>query len=299
MKSGNQGNFDKGAHMNSHIYNFEFSVEGEQIVRTYECTRLRKLFSPPTIGYLTITNKRILFHSSGKSISGHSELINDMPLEDAAAVNAYLGVSINWLLFSVFALVLFGLSTLLDSVLPRFFTSWILGLLLMLPMAAAWLLTVNLLSEEIREQAFKNLENLFKSKSQIDRDQILYQPYVRFPFWIGLAILSWDLAFHSSFLAQIPFLNYLILIAVYFGLYLYTFGRQRTLSLLIGSRTMKDSGIYIPGDTFRLIFARNNTAIESISASPAVDAEKVVRELGALLLDIRQLGDLGIEKWKS
>ena len=96
-----------------------------------------------------------------------------------------------------------------------------------------------------------------------------------------------------------PLLNYLILLAAYFGLYLYTFGRQRTFSLMIGSRTMKDSGIFIPGDSFRLIFFRDNTAIESISASPALDAERVVQELGALLLDIRQLGDLGIQKWKA
>lgn len=284
--------------MDESIYNFTLSAADEQIIRTYECTRLRKLFSPPTIGYLTITNKRVLFHSSGKSVTGKSELINDMPLEDTASVNAYVGVSINWLLFGVFAFVLYAISSVFDNILPRFLMSWAFAILLMLPLAIAWLLTGNILSDQMREQAFQGLEKLGQGKYQIDRNNIFYQSYIRIPFWIGLAILTWDLAFHTQFLREIPFLNYLILLAAYFGLYLYTYGRQRTFSLTIGSRTMKDSGIFIPGDSFRLIFFRNNTAVESISASPAIDAEKVVQELGALLLDLRQLGDFGIQKWK-
>jgi hypothetical protein len=283
--------------MDEQIYNFQLSSADEQIIRTYKCTQLRKLLFPPTVGYLTITNKRILFHSTGKSVTGKSELINDMPLEDAASVSAYLGMSINWLLFIVFAVALYALSSLLDLMLPHIFMSWVLGVLLMLPMAAGWILSSNLLNEQIREQAFQSVDNLFKGRYKIDREQITALPFVRIPFWIGLTILVWDLAMHNRYIQEIPFLGYALLLAAYFGLYIYTFGRHRTFSLLIGSKTMKDSGIYIPGDSFRLIFSRDNTAVESISANPSVDSEKVVRELGALLLDIRQLGDLGIQKW--
>jgi hypothetical protein len=285
--------------MDEQIYNFQFSTADEQVVRTYECTRLRKLFSPPTIGYLTITNRRILFHSSGKSITGRSELINDMPLEDAASVNVYLGLSINWWLFILFALALYVISLALEAILPELFMSWVFGLLLMLPMAAAWLLTSKIISEQAREQAFQSLDNLLQGRYKINREQLTDHPFVRIPFWIGVAILAWDLTLRSSFLAQIPLVNYLVLLAAYFGLYIFTFGRQRTFSLLIGSKTMKDKGIYIPGDSFRLVFTRDNTAVESISAHPAKDAELVVRELGALLLDIRLLGDMGIQKWKA
>jgi hypothetical protein len=31
---------------------------------------------------------------------------------------------------------------------------------------------------------------------------------------------------------------------------------------------------------------------------PAEDAEKVIHELGAIITDIQQMGDLSIEKWK-
>jgi hypothetical protein len=62
---------------------------------------------------------------------------------------------------------------------------------------------------------------------------------------------------------------------------------------------MKGPGIFIPGDSFRLLGNRNSTALETLGASPAGDASLVTRELGALLLDLQQLGDLGIQKWKQ
>lgn len=284
--------------MNDQIYNFELSSADEEIVRTYECTRLRKMFSPPTIGYLTVTNKRVLFHSSGKSITGKSELINDMPLEDTASVSAYVGLSINWLMFIIFALLLFGVTYVLNAVAP-FFTSWGFAIVLMLPMGAAWLLTSNILNEELRDQIFKSVAEITGGRLKLDREGLIYEPYIRIPFWIGLSILAYYIAFRSEIISQIPFLNYIVLIAAYFAIFILSWGRQRTFSLLIGSKTMKDSGIYIPGDSFRLFGSRESTAIESQSAGPAVDAEKVVRELGAMLMDIRQMGDLGIEKWKS
>jgi len=37
----------------------------------------------------------------------------------------------------------------------------------------------------------------------------------------------------------------------------------------------------------------------AIIAKPAQDAELIARDLGALIMDIQQLGDLGIQKWKE
>jgi hypothetical protein len=47
-----------------------FLSENEIIIRTYQCTKLRRLFKKPTNGYLTITNKRIVYHCIGNNISG-------------------------------------------------------------------------------------------------------------------------------------------------------------------------------------------------------------------------------------
>jgi hypothetical protein len=39
------------------------------------------------------------------------------------------------------------------------------------------------------------------------------------------------------------------------------------------------------------------SALASLNSYPGQDAEIIVQELGALLTDIHQLGDLGIQKW--
>lgn len=283
--------------MDNQIYNFELSSADERIIRTYECTRMKKLFFPATIGYLTITNKRILFHSTGKTFMGKSELINDMPIGDAVGVSAYIGMSINWLLFILFGIGLYLLTLMLDALLPDFFTSWIFAFLLMLPMGVAWLLTSNLLNEEVREQVFGTLDQQLQGRVTVPRERLMDQPYIRIPFWIGVAILAWYLAIQSRFLGQVPFLNYVILIIAYFLIYLATIGRHRMFSLMIGSKTMKDTGIFIPGDSFHLI-SRGSTAIGAMSAAPAMHAEQIVRELGAILMDIRQMGDMGAERWQ-
>ncbi len=42
------------------------------------------LFAPEAVGRLTVTNKRIVYHSHSESSTGHSVLVSEMPVEDAA-----------------------------------------------------------------------------------------------------------------------------------------------------------------------------------------------------------------------
>jgi hypothetical protein len=272
---------------------FQLSGEDEQIIRTYECTKLRRFLSPATVGYLTITNKRVVFHSSGKSLTGKSFLINEMPIEDATGISAYLGVSINWFLFLVFGIALYFATQFLVSVFPRFFTSWIFGILLMVPYLVLWLLSGSTFSEETRNRILQSVDDILPKKIEADTIITNNLDITRIIFYIGLAIVGWDIA------SRIPLLTLVLLAVVYFFIYIYMFRRYKTFSLVIGSKTMKDTGIYIPGESFRILSSRETTALDAMSANPAVDAERVTRELGALLLDIRQLGDLGVEKWKQ
>ena len=73
---------------------FQPSEANEQIVRTYQCTRFKRWFRPETIGYLTVTNRRVVYHSTGKSLTGQSLLINEMPLEDVSGLSVYKGSSV-------------------------------------------------------------------------------------------------------------------------------------------------------------------------------------------------------------
>jgi hypothetical protein len=47
------------------------------------------------------------------------------------------------------------------------------------------------------------------------------------------------------------------------------------------------------------LLSGNSTAAQSMFAGPNDDANLIIKELGAMVLDIQQMGDLGIKKWKK
>lgn len=273
--------------------------ENEQIIRTYQCTKLRKFLSSPTIGYLSITNKRIVYHSEGKSINGSSSIISEMPLEDVAGISTSLGISFNWIIFLLVSIVLFLGSSLLEEILPRFLTGWVVSILLVLPYFIGFLFEKNILNKDLREQAIKKLEESSINSAIKQKDSAFYMGVFQILFYIGLAFLSWNLAFRTDLLYQAPTLGYIILLGAYFLIYILFFGRIRSFSLRITSRTAKGTGIYIPGNFLAGIFRGNTAASQSMSAGPDKDAEVVVKELGALITDIQLMGDLGIQKWEQ
>jgi hypothetical protein len=278
---------------------FQLSQADEQVVRSYECTKLKRWFQPETIGYLTVTNKRIVFHSVGKSISGKSLLINEMPLEDAAGISVYEGTSVNWLTFLLLALLAFIVTQAMARILPEFLTSLPFAILLMLPFAILWLLNSNFVSSEMRTQALDTLNRLTQAKPEDERDLRTYLGYARIPLYIGLLILIWRISTGDLLGMGGSVLGSLLLIVVYGAVFFLLFGRHQSFSLAIGSKTAKGSAIYIPGDSFRLFFRGNTSALESLNAGPAADAGRIARELGAMLMDIRLLGDHGMEKWRE
>jgi len=278
----------------------EFTLSnGEQVIRTYECTMLRKLFSPPTLGHLTVTNKRVVYHSYGKSATGSSVLLSEMPVEDVAGISSLVGASINWFLFLVFAAIAFFTSRFLVEALPRFLTGWFMNIILMTPFAIFWLIEKRVISQEIRDKVLSGLKESPAGDILSKKDAAFYRGIFQVLFFIGIALFTWNIGFTLEIGWRLPPLAYALLLAVYFWIFKVYFGRNRTFSLMIASKTSKGSGIFIPGDAFSLIWGRDNTALQSLNAGPAKDAEVIVKELGAMLTDIQQLGDLGIQKWSQ
>jgi hypothetical protein len=185
------------------------------------------------------------------------------------------------------------------AILPDFLISFWFALLLVLPFITLWLLKSNILNDQLKEKIFTTIENVSQGKIKINRDLNKYVPYTRIPLYFGIAILGWRLADAANFGFGTPILAWIILFAIYVYIFMDIVGRRHAFSLQIGSKTMKESGIFIPGDSLQLLPGRNTTALQGLGGGPAEDSEQVLRELGALLLDIHQLGDLGIEKWKK
>lgn len=282
--------------MNTPDLFFELSGGGEQVVRSYQCTEFRQWFSRPTIGYLTITNKRIVFHSVGKSLTGQSYLVNEMPIEDVAGISVYKGVSINWIAVGIFALIAYFMSTAVLTLFTSTFWAYLIAFLLILPHAILWLLNSNILENSIREQAIATMDGLFNGSFKVRVYLDVAMRYTRYPFNFGLLLIVWGI---NKLIEQssVPFWGSLVLFVAFAVICFNLFGRGHTFSLLIGSKTMKDSGILISGNISQALSVRNNTALQTLSASPSVDAEKVTREIGALIMDIKHMGDLGIRKW--
>ena len=278
---------------------FELSADDEEVVRTYKCTTLKRWFVPPTIGYLTVTNKRLVFHSSGKSLTGKSLMISEMPLDDVAGLGTYEGLSINWFSLLLFSLFAFFISQIIFAALPSFLTSYWMVALLIIPYAFLWLLNSNILNDQLKESIQEPLENLLPDRFKDDQNLGTYLHYARIPLYLGLAILGWRLAFTTNFGLGTPIIAGIISFAFYVYIFMDFFGRRNSFSLEIGSKSMKEAGIFIPGDSLQILPGRNTTALQGLGGSPAEDSSQVIRELGALLMDIQQLGDLGIEKWKS
>lgn len=282
--------------MKAHDLFFELSENNEQIVRSYQCTELRPFLSNPTIGYLTITNKRIIFHSEGKTKSSKSFLINEMPIEDVAGVNVYEGTSINWIGIFISAFLGYAISSAILGVLSSTFVLYLLAFLMIIPHSFLLLLRSNILDESIREQIYSTLQQTINWSLKENIETVMR--YTGFPFKLSLLFLFWGI---NGILerSDIPLFSSTLMFAFYFYVCFKLFGQNHVFTLMIGSKTMRDSGISVRGNIFQATSTRGNTALYTPAANPSVDAAIVTKEIGALLLDIRQLGDLGIKKWQT
>ncbi|MGH9425902.1 MAG: hypothetical protein ACRD2L_06295 [Terriglobia bacterium] len=278
---------------------FKLSEPEEKVVRSYKCIRLKRWFVPPTTGFLTVTNKRVVFHCTGRSIGGDSVLISEMPMDDVAGLRVYEGLSVNWLLVAILTFLAYSFTQSFVALLPRFLVSFGFAILLMLPAASLWLLRSEVLSSEFKRQILSSPVGMWVGGPDDDDRLSSFASYARIPFYLGLAILGWRLAFESALGLGASAASQLILLGAYFYLFLDLTGRKQSFTLAIASRTMKDTGIFIPGNSFSFLPGRETIALQGIAARPAEDAGLVIRELGALLLDMQQLGDLGVAKWSS
>lgn len=281
------------------LENLALLSEDEKIVRTYKCTRIRRFLSKGTTGYLTITNKRLVYHSKEKRPGNDNTLISEMPIDDVGGISTYVGRTLN-ILYMLLASVGFYLGTMiLKVILPHFLTGWAISIIFVLPYVIGLLFEQGILSKEIGDRIVKNLEGTSVDTLIKKKDTTFYMSIFRILFIIGFAFLAWNLVNETDLVYYLYFFRYVILFGAYVLLYLMIFGRYRVFGLQISSKSAGTSGIIIYGLSYLAIFNRYNTTAKSISAGPAEDSETISRELGALVMDIQQMGDLGIEKWSS
>lgn len=195
-------------------------AEGEVSIKAYLCTHFdSQLFGIKADGYLEVTNKRLLFQSVGKNVSGNSAIHSEVAIGDVSEIKIYKGKTFNVALF-------------------------LLGVILVLIIAAA----------------------------------------VKGFFYAALNSNVWGTLFALA-------------LSVY-GIYrVYVASMKKAFSLLVNTKGGSGNVVYIAGLS---PFGGGNTAASrALTAEPARDSDLLMKEIGALVLDIQNMGDNAVGKWKK
>jgi uncharacterized Zn finger protein (UPF0148 family) len=263
--------------------------EGEQKVKQYHCTHLSsRLLGLRAEGVLQVTNKRVIFRASGKSITGNSIIQSEVPVEDVSGISIYKG--------TYFSLKHFIFGLLLVLILSNFIYAPILGILLLANDQVAtvlqWLLAIASIFGVFAIPRKYIWNSILGGIATISFSMIAGSSILTNSFGLGSARrygsynsgknMGWVIAFA-------------VIMLIYTTIALFLYARRVTMSLSIGSKGGSSTPIYISG--VRSLGFANNAAPKAIEAEPTSETEVLIRELGALIMDIQRMGDYGIEKW--
>jgi len=278
-------------------------ADGEVSVRTYYCTYYKsRLLGMEASGYLGVTNKRVIFQALGTSNAGNSVIQSEVPIADVSGMSSYKGTyfSIGHLIMALFASFLaFTLMTAIVTALSIVNTlgalissadvsidalsavNWLLAIMAFifsfgLSRASIWktvLATTSTVAFSIAGGG-SLIGGISKSIFSLGQSQSSASG--------GLALLAFVLAFATG-------INALSCV--------FWYARRPTFSLAINSKGGSSTPIRISGASGIGLF--DVSAGKALEADPAEDSEIMLQELGAVILDIQMLGDLGIKKWKA
>lgn len=115
-------------------------ADGEVVVRKYTCARTKR---PDTVGYMTVTNKRLVF--SGMPVSGGSRISQEVQIDSVSGLHTSYGTNINIVkavIGGIFAIL--GLALLIKSAESYYGGDILIGAgLTLLAIAVALLLTAS------------------------------------------------------------------------------------------------------------------------------------------------------------
>jgi tetratricopeptide (TPR) repeat protein len=273
-------------------------AEGEIVVRSYHCTTLSPVFAfigLKTNGYLTVTNKRVVYFAEGSSLfgaTGNSKYYDEVPLADIANLSLRKGTRFSFL--RLLAGLLFGQ---IPAAIVMVLLSW---LMLMLEGAAGGS-NPYLLRFGVFLQLAAAIMLVFRSLS-VPRESIVRLMLAAGGAALVLSVPAFALA-HGRGLPLLPsayqtVLSILSIPTICYWLWcLYWFIRREYFIMFIRSKTNWPPAIGIVGVSWwRHI---NVTAGLACWMAPAIDTDALFKELGAMVTDMQTLGDMGIQKWQK
>jgi len=269
--------------------------EGERQVKQYHCTHLHsKLLGLKADGLLSVTNRRVIFHASGLSITGRSIIQSEIPIEDVSGISVFKGhyFSIKHLLFGmIINSVSYGVFTALMALLSFGDASsanvirWIVGIggfvgAIALAQGSHYQSIKALVSASLAASAFIVLAGSSILSGLLGGSN----PYGYF----GAPRRTTG----SSFAILLVFATSILILIL-----LVKYAKRLTMSLAIGSKGGASSPIVISGMSG--LGLANSAAPKALESEPTAETDQMIKEIGALILDIQTLGDHGLEKWLS
>ena len=274
----------------------EFS-EGEFVIRSYQCSVQKAAFSQVSDGYLQVTNKRVIYANSTKSGGSSNLLVSEVPLEDVGSISSFVGRSLNILLLIPFVILLTLISFVAGDVLPEFMTHWLFGLFLMLPFIIVWLMEKNILNQDLFDRILSNLEMDKDNRKTISAPGETLRKVLRTIFIIGLVLFVAGILNNYELSRSLGVLRFVLPLVVFTYVYISVIGFQNQFGLSVSARSASGSGLTIRSNTFQSLFGKGMSTPGKII--PTADSYTVAKELGALVLDLQQAGDLAVEKWSG
>jgi hypothetical protein len=267
-------------------------AEGEQVVKTYHCTTLDPMLlqiGSRINGHITVTNKRLVYFAQGYSgfgARGSSRESIELPIADVCNIAQTTGTR-----FDIIRLI-YGIIT---GFLVGALAAGVMGFMNLKLMA----------SFGADSAAPRLLILLDVTLATFLMGRSLLLPCIRLTRIIfaaaGASILYSLLLI--IFLLGVPVGYFLagralgLVVAIYLLWCLYWFVRMNYITIAISSKGGMVYPIRITG--FSLWSRINVAAWDAANMAPAVDADRMFRELGALVTDIQTLGDHGIKKWSG
>ena len=249
------------------LQNYITPADGERTVRTYCCTYY-KSSGFETNGYLGITNKRVIFQALSTTGKEKNIIQSEVPISDVSGISSYKGFYSNpsYILRAILiTIIAIGLSMSLFGAMRYSMDDFT---------ALGWIFGIGAI-----------VGTYFLSFTSIWRAPVA-----------GVAVAAFfNLGRGTFYSSGNGFATFLAIAASVYTLFcIEKYSRRPTFSLAINSKGGSSTPIVISAAK-----GLNAALGKGLNAEPAQDADVLLNEIGAVIMDIQMMGDYGIAKWSK
>lgn len=261
------------------------SNDGEVTIKQYKAAVLRsRVKFMRSEGRMQVTNKRLLFRATGRSLRGKTVLQHEFAIDEIAGVE--IKKDYRFSILDLIGMLLLGslVSTVLNFILAKLWgNAWVLSSLISLGLAF-----------------FAVCMAAYKPK-KLFLNTLLFESGSAAMIFLGAVtrIAKYGSGVHEFFGGLFIFIGILFAIAVLVYLYLFCFKPNLSIDIKTKGGTAPVSIKRTKKGIFGIPLPGNGDDTGYNEVLPAEDTDLLIKEIGAMISDIQKLGDFGIKKWKK